>query len=121
MMLAIHLDGRAIAQKCNFLAGDGAFAFKIAYDERYADFSPGVLLELENIRRIHASQAIRWMDSCAAPNHFMINRLWTERRIVQTLVVPARKGWGEFLVSVMPLLRWFKRKFSPRKSSALRE
>ncbi len=112
MMLAIHLDDQPIALKCNWLTHDAAFAFKIAYDERYAEFSPGVLLELENIRRIHASQTIRWMDSCAAPNHPMINRLWTERRIIQTLVMPARRGSAEFLVSTMPLLRWAKRKLS---------
>ncbi len=47
MTLALRLDGRAIAMKCNLLAGDGAVAFKIAYDEDYARFSPGVLLEIE--------------------------------------------------------------------------
>lgn len=114
MMLAIYLDGQAIAQKCNFLAKDGAFAFKIAYNEEYAQFSPGMLLEIENIRRVHATESIHWMDSCAAPGHFMINRLWTERRTVQTIVVPARKGFAEFLVSLMPLLRWIKRKLHLR-------
>ena len=44
---------RAIAMKCNLRAGDGAVAFKIAYDEAYARFSPGVLLEIEQIERLH--------------------------------------------------------------------
>jgi CelD/BcsL family acetyltransferase involved in cellulose biosynthesis len=80
MMLALELDGRPVAMKCNLLAGEGAFAFKIAYDEAYARFSPGTLLELENIRAFHARAALQWMDSCAAPDHFMLGRLWLERR-----------------------------------------
>jgi hypothetical protein len=110
MMLAVNLGDQPIAQKCNFLAADGGFAFKIAYDESYSDYSPGVLLEIENIRQLHANPKINWMDSCAAPLHFMINRLWTERRTIQTIIIPTKEGWGEFLVSVMPLLRWLKRR-----------
>lgn len=80
MMLALELDGRPVAMKCNLLAGEGAFAFKIAYDEAYARFSPGMQLELANIRAFHARADLQWMDSCAAPDHFMLNRLWLERR-----------------------------------------
>jgi hypothetical protein len=110
LMLALTLNDQPVAQKCNFLAGDGAFAFKIAYDEGRSDFSPGVLLEVENIRCIHSLPGVRWMDSCAEAKHFMINRLWTERRTIQSIIVPVKGGWGEFLVSLMPLLRWCKRK-----------
>jgi CelD/BcsL family acetyltransferase involved in cellulose biosynthesis len=53
MMLALRLDGRPIAYKCNFIAGRGAFAFKIAFDEEFARYSPGILLEFENIRLLH--------------------------------------------------------------------
>jgi CelD/BcsL family acetyltransferase involved in cellulose biosynthesis len=82
-MLAIEIDGVPIAMKCNFLAGDGSFAFKIAYDEAYSKFSPGVLLELFNMRNlVEQCPQIRWMDSCAIPQHFMINRLWTDRRML---------------------------------------
>jgi Acetyltransferase (GNAT) domain len=110
MMLAARMDGKPIAQKCNFLAGDGSFAFKIAYDENYAHYSPGMLLEMENIRRIHDRPEIKWMDSCAIPDHPMINRLWPDRRIIQTVLVPTRKGRGELFVSLMPLARWLRRK-----------
>ena len=32
--------------KCNVLSGDAVFCFKIAHDETFARFSPGVQLEL---------------------------------------------------------------------------
>src|SRR5262249_42281226 len=89
LLLALELDGRPVALKCNFLAGEGSFAFKIAFDENYARFSPGVQLELENVRELHARPGVRWMDSCAVAQHFMINRLWVDRRTIQTVVVAA--------------------------------
>lgn len=80
-MLSIEINGIPIAMKCNFISGDVAFAFKIAYDERYSKYSPGVLLELFNMRNLAQQYPdIKLMDSCAMPEHFMINRLWTARR-----------------------------------------
>jgi CelD/BcsL family acetyltransferase involved in cellulose biosynthesis len=87
-MIALRLDGRAVAMKCNFIAPPGAFAFKIAYAEELAMHSPGVLLELENIRRIHDEARVQWMDSCADPGHPMIERLWKEQRTIQSWVLP---------------------------------
>jgi CelD/BcsL family acetyltransferase involved in cellulose biosynthesis len=114
MMLALRFEGRPIAMKCNFLAGDGSFAFKIAFDESFARFSPGVLLEIENIHRAHADQRIEWMDSCASPAHAMINRLWKDRRVVQTTLVSTGTGIGRVAVSAIPLLRWANRAIRPR-------
>jgi len=109
IMLALHLDGRPIAHKCNFLSGQGSFAFKIAFDEEYARYSPGVLLELENIRRLHAQSKVKWMDSCADSDRFMINHIWTDRRTIQTLLVSAGKPLGDLVVAGIPLLKWLNR------------
>lgn len=110
MMLSLELDGRPIAHKCNFLAAPGSFAIKIAFDEEYARFSPGVLLEMENIRQLHARSQISWMDSCADPDRLMINRLWQDRRTIPTLVVGTGRRPGDFVVAAIPLLRWLNRR-----------
>jgi hypothetical protein len=65
----------------NFVTPPGACAFKTAFDERYARFSPGVLLQLENLALLDRED-IEWCDSCAAPDHPMIDGLWTERRAI---------------------------------------
>jgi CelD/BcsL family acetyltransferase involved in cellulose biosynthesis len=109
MMLGLRLAGRWIALKCNFLSGEGSFAFKIAYDEDYAKFSPGTLLELENVRRFHARPELRWMDSCADPDHFMINRLWLDRRGLADLVTATGRASGDLMVSSLPLFHWVSR------------
>lgn len=91
--LRLDLDGRAIAMLVNFRHQGGAFSFKIAFDEELGRFSPGVLIELANLRHVQGDDGIGWMDSCAAPDHPMIDSLWAERRsIVQYRV--ALKGAG---------------------------
>jgi CelD/BcsL family acetyltransferase involved in cellulose biosynthesis len=105
--LEIHglfLDGRAIALSCKMRAGDGAFAFKIAFDEAYAEYSPGALLELAHIKRMHVDARLRWLDSCAAPDHFMANRLWRERRVLQSVTVAAGFA-GRLVIALLPWLR----------------
>ncbi len=109
MMLGMFLDGRPIAVKCNFISGDGAFAFRIAYDERFAAYSPGVQLELANIRRLHQFPNVHWMDSLATWNHPMINHLWLERRVIETLAIATGRTFGDLTVSLLPLMRWLKR------------
>ncbi len=83
----LDLDGRAIAMLVNFRTPPGSFSFKIAFDEDYARFSPGVLLSLDNLK-ILGDPAIAWMDSCAAPDHPMIDSLWGERRTLVRISVP---------------------------------
>jgi CelD/BcsL family acetyltransferase involved in cellulose biosynthesis len=108
-MLGLFLGNRTIAIKCNLLAGEGAIAFKIAFDEDFARHSPGVLLELFTIKHLHGQPGPIWMDSCAIPDHPMINRLWLDRRTIQTLLISTGRRPGDFVVSMLPALRWLKR------------
>jgi hypothetical protein len=109
-MVGLFINDRPVAMKCDFLAGDGAFSLKIAYDETYSKFSPGVLLELDNIGDIHRRSAIRWMDSCAVPQHAMIDRLWRERRNIEHVLIAPGGMSGKILTMLLfPFLRAFKR------------
>lgn len=77
--LSLHLDGEPIAMLANFLCPPGGFSFKTAFDERFARFSPGLLLQLENLALLERKD-IAWTDSCAAEGHSMIERIWREKR-----------------------------------------
>ena len=79
--LTLTLDRRPIAMLANFLAAPGAFSFKTTFDESYARFSPGVLLQRENLEML-ARDGIKWTDSCAAADHPMIERIWRDKRTV---------------------------------------
>ena len=77
--LTLRLDGRAIASLTSFVTPPGAFGYKTAYDEKYARFSPGVLLQREFLDMLERGD-VAWCDSCAAPDHLMIDHFWRERR-----------------------------------------
>ncbi|WP_373486494.1 GNAT family N-acetyltransferase [Blastomonas sp.] len=91
-LIAMRLDGSPIAMLVNFISVPGGFSFKTAFDEELARFSPGVLLQIDNLD-ILAKQGLRWMDSCAAEGHPMIDSLWAERRHVARVSV-GLKGFG---------------------------
>jgi hypothetical protein len=86
-LLVMSAGGVDFAWKVNVVSGDAVFCFKIAYDEEFARFSPGVQLELDNVEIFHGTSAA-WSDSCADSDNEMINRLWPDRRPVATLLVP---------------------------------
>lgn len=79
--LTLNLDGEPIAMLVNFLTAPGAYSYKTAFDERYSRYSPGVLVQRENLDLL-ADPQIEWCDSCAAADHPMIDHIWRERRAV---------------------------------------
>lgn len=84
---ALRIDGRAIAMLITLFSGQAGFSFKTAFDEDYARFSPGVLLQRESLA-ILSQRRLNWIDSCAAQDHPMIDSLWRERRTVLTVALP---------------------------------
>jgi CelD/BcsL family acetyltransferase involved in cellulose biosynthesis len=95
-LLALAAGDRPAALKCNLLAEDEVFCFKIAYDEAYARFSPGVQLEERTVAVFHERMSQRLMDSCADPDNEMINRLWPDRRPLVSWAIPdaGASGWA---------------------------
>jgi len=108
-MQALHLDDRVIAMQCNYVGADAAYAFKCAYDEAYAQYSPGVLLELENTRITREEMSTPWMDSCAVPNHPTMDRIWSARRKIEARVVSNGRWANDWSVRLFPRLRNLKR------------
>lgn len=96
--LQIHelaLDGKSIAAGLTLRAGSRAFYWKTAYDESYAENSPGVLLTLELSRRLARETGLALVDSCALQDHPMIDRIWPGRiELVDfALAAGASRGW----------------------------
>ncbi len=111
LFFALQLDGRPIAMDCNFRSGIGGFSFKPAFDESFSPYSPGVLLYLEEVRRFHEMEGLRWVDSCTDPNNELLNRLWCQRRIVTSLLVSSGRRTGDFLLALRPLREWLGRRW----------
>ena len=84
--LTLTLDAQPVAMLASFIAPPGAFSFKTAFDERYSRYSPGVLLQRENLALLD-NPAVEWCDSCASADHPMIDHIWRERRPVGRLSI----------------------------------
>ncbi|WP_431320575.1 GNAT family N-acetyltransferase [Rhizobium sp. YTU87027] len=83
----IDLNGKAIASMVVLMMGGDAYTWKTAYDEAYARYSPGKLL-MGELTEWHLDDAnIVRSDSCAIPDHPMINRFWKEREDMGTMVI----------------------------------
>ena len=87
--LRLDVGGRPIAMLVNLLTPPGSYSFKTVFDEDYARFSPGVLIQIENLKILNRDD-IAWMDSCAVDDHPMIDSLWTERRSIVRMTVPLK-------------------------------
>jgi CelD/BcsL family acetyltransferase involved in cellulose biosynthesis len=84
---SIDFGGRPIAMVITFAAGATAWTWKIAYDEEFARFSPGVQLMLAVAGQVFSDPTIAAIDSCASADHPMVNHIWSGRMPVGTVVL----------------------------------
>ncbi len=76
---SLDLDGKAVAMGLLIEDAGATYFWKTAYDEARAALSPGVLFVRELTNRLVAGGAFMKINSCAMPDHPMIDRLWPER------------------------------------------
>ena len=84
----IILDGKTIAATITLYSGDYAWFWKIAYDEEYARFSPGVQISLDLTDVFEADRNLAMVDSCAVADHPMIDHMWAGRIAMADWLVP---------------------------------
>ncbi len=93
----LRFNGHAIAALFGIVSGSQAQIVKIAYDENFAKYSPGVLLVLDATEAFFAEPGLEMVDSCAIPDHPMINRIWRDRlAFADVLVAPVHYPTWKF-------------------------
>ena len=93
--LAVHVlavGGAAIAAAVVLRSGERAFYWKTAYDEAYAEYSPGVQVTLALSRAQMRDPSLAATDSCAIAGHPMIDRLWPARLALVDQAIATRSG-----------------------------
>ncbi|HKQ00753.1 MAG TPA: GNAT family N-acetyltransferase, partial [Actinomycetes bacterium] len=88
MFLSLEAGPRVVAQNTALVAGEGLFGFKRAYDEEFARWSPGSLLDLDVLDWFHRSARLAWLDTCSAPDDGNGSRAFGDRRPLSTVAVP---------------------------------
>lgn len=117
-MCRLTLDGRPIAMLVTLIADGGGFSFKTTYDETLSAYSPGVLLQHYNLD-LRSRAGLDWIDSCARPDHPMIDALWTERRALAWYAVSLSDGVHRWAFDAVHALKAVKRRL--RGLPALRD
>ena len=92
----LRVDARPIAALVTLRSGASAWCWKIAYDESFARFSPGVQLLLDVTHMLLDDPAVARVDSCATADHPMIDHIWRERLALEDrlLCVGPDKSFG---------------------------
>ena len=108
---ALMLDDHPIAMLFSLRSGDQLAAFKIAYNEEFAAYSPGAHLLEEATRKMLSDASIAQFDSCARSDHPLADRLWRERMTVAQINIPAAGALNITLLRVAAALEKLKRLF----------
>lgn len=87
---AIEIDGVPVAMGIVLSVGDRAHFWKTTFHEAFAPLSPGVQFTLDLTQVQLSDPDIALTDSCATPNHPMINRLWPDRIAITDLMFDLR-------------------------------
>jgi CelD/BcsL family acetyltransferase involved in cellulose biosynthesis len=105
----LSVGDSAVAAAIVLRSGASAWDWKIAYDEEYARFSPGVQITLDLTGSLLADESITRTDSCATAGHPMIDHLWRERlALCDHLIGLERAGAPLFLLACG--LEWVRRR-----------
>ena len=91
---SLTLRDEPIAAAAVLRAGNRAFYWKTAYDERFAAYSPGVQATLDLSRRLERDPGLSLVDSCAVADHPMIDRAWRDRLELVDLALSLAPGGG---------------------------
>jgi CelD/BcsL family acetyltransferase involved in cellulose biosynthesis len=75
----LRVGDRPVAAIVTLMSGATAWCWKIAYDEAFRRFSPGVQLLLDVSQALIDDPGIDRADSCATAGHPMIDHIWRER------------------------------------------
>jgi hypothetical protein len=96
-VVALEVGGHTVAMECHLVDAGVLYSFKIAHEPEFRKFSPGTQLKYRVIESFH-QRGLVLADSCAVPSNLHMNRLWPERRRMQTLLLPT----GAQTASLLP-------------------
>jgi CelD/BcsL family acetyltransferase involved in cellulose biosynthesis len=104
---ALTIESRAVSTQIILRCGTAAFTWKTAFDEKFQDYSPGMLLLEDYTTSFLADPGIAYVDSCAHDDKgFMA--VWRERRAVADLWFDARRGGSLAFRTLSTLQRTYR-------------
>ena len=113
--VVLRAQKRPVAMSCYFVSDDKAFGFKMAYDENFARYAPGIILT-RKLMESHGTDTGLIFDSCSAPDAAMINELWPDRRSIADLVIETGdfRNKSLFVAAMTTRKLWHRAKWGQR-------
>lgn len=96
---SLYVGEEPVAAAIMLRGGEAVWAWKIAYDERFSRYSPGVQIALDVTRTLLANKDVARVDSCATPDHPMIDHIWRERLALSDRLIAPRPGFSPRFLS----------------------
>ena len=106
---SLTLDGRPIAMGIVLSSAGRDYFWKTAYDESLAEASPGVQFVLELTQRQAVWPQPDLTDSCARPDHPMIDHLWRGRIDMADMLLAVEPGASSRFARLVRLERLRRR------------
>jgi CelD/BcsL family acetyltransferase involved in cellulose biosynthesis len=94
----LSLDARVVASVIALRNADRVWSWKTAYDEGMARLSPGLQAMTELTAVLLADETIQFVDSCAVPDHPLMDHLWHDRLAMADVMIALRPG-GNFALA----------------------
>ena len=91
-VLALEAGEQTLAMLVSLRGHDGLFMFKIAYDESYARYGPGILLHIAVMENFHKATAGNWIDTCSYRGNETLLRLYPDRKRTAWVFVPLSRN-----------------------------
>ena len=102
-MVELRLNDEPIAMSCNFIMDKTLFAFKVAYDPAYREYSPGIMAEYEGVRLFHEFTDLESADSGANGNSYIRN-YWLSRTKINNSYIALPGYFSVACLSYLTLL-----------------
>jgi CelD/BcsL family acetyltransferase involved in cellulose biosynthesis len=112
-LLCLEAGATTVAMKVMIRAGAGLFEFRVAYDERFSCFSPGVLLEVAALRDFHDGRDA-WVLSNTNHARSPLLRVWPDRCATTSVLAECRGTAAHLAGSLRGLLSRIARPSRPR-------
>ncbi len=94
-------DGRPIAALIFLGRGGHLVPWKMAFDESYGKFSPGMQLMLEATKNLLNRDEFVEADSLAVTDHWMMNSIWPDRITIQDTTIALHPSARKELVAAV--------------------
>jgi len=113
----LECGGRTLAMQIWLRGGDGLFAIKAAYDERFSRYGPGVWLHTKVFEQFHDATDARWLDTCSSPDNQFLLDLYPDRTRITTLLFALGGPRDHLLVRSLPHIRAVHKRWRTRRGA----